>query len=52
MIIGLFIRKQYKIAIDAFDDIVEKTRTIIRPGRREPGRIKPKKPYSMNYKRL
>lgn len=52
MLIGLFIRKQYKKAIDAFDDIVEKTREIIRPGRKIPRRIKPKKQYSMNYKRL
>jgi hypothetical protein len=52
MLIGLFIRKQYKKAIDAFDDIVGKTREIIRPGRKVPRRTNPKKPYSMNYKRL
>ena len=52
MLIGLFIRKQYQKAIKAFDDIVGKTREIIRPGRSEPGKTRPKKPYSMNYKRL
>lgn len=52
MLIGLFIRKQYQKAIKAFDDIVGKTREIIRPGRSEPRKTRPKKPYSMNYKRL
>jgi len=52
MLIGLFIRKQYQKAIKAFDDIVGKTREIIRPGRIEPRKTKPKKSYSMNYKRL
>jgi hypothetical protein len=52
VLIGLFIRKQYQKAIIAFDDIVEKTREIIRPGRKVPRKTKPKRPYAMNYKRL
>ncbi len=52
MLIGLFIRKQYKKAIAAFDIIVANTREIIRPGRSEVRKTKPRKAYSMNYKRL
>jgi hypothetical protein len=52
MLIGLFLRKQFQKAVEAFDDIVGKTREIIRPDRKVPRRTKPKKPYSMNYKRL
>jgi len=46
------IKRQYKKALEAFDDFVEKTREIIKPGRREPRKMKTKRPYSMNYKRL
>jgi len=35
-----------------FNDIVEKTMEIIRPSRKELGRNKHKRLYSMNYKRL
>lgn len=52
MLIGLFIRKQYQKAIDAFDDIVGKTREIIRPNRKVPRKHRQKKLFSMNYKRL
>lgn len=52
VLIGLLVRKQYRKALQAFDEIVAKTREIIRPGRSEPRRKKPKRPYSMNYKRL
>ena len=52
MLIGLFIRKQYQKAMDAFDEIVEKTREIIRSERKVPRKTIPKKHYSMNYKRL
>lgn len=52
MIIGLFIRNQYKNAISAFDNIVQKTREVIRPGRSNKRKARPKNPYSMNYKRL
>lgn len=52
ILISVIIKRQYKKALEAFDDIVKKTREIIRPGRSEPRKMKPKRPYSMNYKRL
>ena len=52
ILIPVFVRKQYKKAFAAFDCIVSKTREIIRPGRNNPRKMKPKKLYSMNYKRL
>lgn len=52
MLVPTFIRKEYKVALQAFDQLVEKTREIIRPGRSNPRNKKPKKLYSMNYKRL
>ena len=52
ILIGVMIKNQYKKALQAFDCIVEKTREIIRPGRSEPRNMKPKRPYSMNYKHL
>lgn len=52
MLVPTFIRKEYRAALQAFDQLVEKTREIIRPGRSNPRKKKPKKPYSMNYKRL
>ncbi len=52
VLIPIFVRKQYKKALKAFDEIVSQTREIIRPGRVIPRKRKPKKSYSMNYKRL
>ncbi len=52
VLIGLFIRKQIKKAFEAFDKIVKSTREIIRPNRKEQRKHRPKKLYSMNYKRL
>ncbi len=52
IMIGMIIKKQFVIALEAFDKIVEKTREIIRPGRRFPRKKIPKRPYHMNYKRL
>jgi hypothetical protein len=52
ILIIIFIRKQFTKALNAFDDVVESTRKIIRTGRSEPRNKKQKKPYSMNYKRL
>lgn len=48
----VFIRKQFVKALHTFDIVVANTREIIRPGRSEPRNKKPKKTYSMNYKRL
>lgn len=50
--IGLFIKKKFHHAIKAFDHIVRKTVEIIRPGRKNPRKKHPKRPYHMNYKRL
>ena len=50
--IAMFIRKDYHVAIEAFDDVVWKTREIIRPGRSNERNHRPKKLYSVNYKRL
>ena len=52
ILIPIFVRKQYKKALKAFDEIVSETREIIRPGRVIPRKQKPKQAYSMNYKRL
>ena len=52
ILIGVFIRNQFQKAIEAFDDNVSKTREIIRPGRSIERKPRPKKLYSMNYKRL
>lgn len=52
ILVSVFIRKQFKNAIKAFDKIVYLTREVIRPGRSNPRKHKQKKPYSMAYKRL
>lgn len=52
ILIPTFIRKEYKAALNAYDQLVEKTREIVRPGRSNPRIKKPKRSYSMNYKRL
>ena len=52
ILIALFIKRKFCEALDAFDKIVERTREVIRPGRNNPRKIKPKRPFSMNYKRL
>jgi hypothetical protein len=52
ILIGIFIKHQFQKALQAFDRLVETTREVIRPGRRFVRNKKPKRPYSMNYKRL
>ncbi len=52
ILIAVFVRKDYKQALEAFDDIVYKTREIIRPGRSVVRNHQHKKLYSMNYKKL
>lgn len=52
ILISVFIKRDYGAAIRAFDDVVSKTREIIRPGRSNERSHRPKKLYSMNYKRL
>jgi Transposase DDE domain len=50
--VGLFLKKLVKKAIAAFDSIVSQTREIIRPGRKNERKKRPKKLYYMNYKPL
>ena len=52
ILIAVFIRTEYKKALEAFDVVVYKTREIIRPGRSVERNHRPKKLYSMNYKKL
>lgn len=52
ILVPTFVKKKYREALQAFDQIVEKTREIVRPARSNPREKKPKRPYSMNYKRL
>ena len=52
ILVGVFLKQQYKKALRAFDDIVYNTREIIRPDRKNERKHRQKKPYSMNYKRL
>ena len=50
--VGLFLKKLVKKAIAAFDSIVSQTREIVRPGRKNERKKRPKKLYYMNYKPL
>ena len=52
ILIAVFLRKHFEKAISAFDKIVAGTREIIRPGRSNPRKKKPKQLYSINYKHL
>ena len=52
ILIPVFIKNNYRKAIAAFDEIVYKTREIIRPDRKNPRNHKPKKLYNMVYKRI
>jgi len=52
ILISMFLKNQFAGAIKAFDDIVYKTREVIRPGRKNERKHRQKKPYCMNYKRL
>jgi len=52
ILVPIFVKNKYEEALKAFDDVVYKTREIIRPGRKNERKHKKKKPYCMNYKRL
>ena len=52
ILMAVMLRKQFNKALEAFDQIVQKTREIIRPGRSVPRKKMPKRSYSMNYKPL
>jgi len=51
IMIAVLLQKQFDKALSASDKMVAATREIIRPGRDVPKK-KPRRPYSMNYKRL
>ena len=50
--IGVFIKKKIKSFLISFDEILTKTKEAIRPNRSFPRNHKPKKPKSMNYKKM
>lgn len=50
--ITLFMKNMVEKALQAFDNIVEKTKELIRPNRKNPRKHHPKRLYHMNYKRL
>jgi Transposase DDE domain len=50
--IGIFIKRKLKQFITAFDQILQKSTEIVRPGRSFTRNHKQKKPKSMNYKKL
>lgn len=52
VVISIFLKNKIKKGIAAFDDIVYKTREIIRPNRKNPRNHKPKRQHHMNYKNL
>jgi hypothetical protein len=50
--VGLFINKTIDAAITAFDNLMIKTKEIVRPNRKVPRKKRPKKLFHMNYKAL
>ncbi len=52
IIVSIFLKGKLKKALQAYDDIVYKTREIIRKERSNPRNHRQKKPYNMNYKSL
>lgn len=50
--IGMLLGRVVRLALVAFDSIVYKTRELIRLGRQNPRKKRPKKIHYMNYKRL
>jgi hypothetical protein len=50
--IPIFIKRKFEEGLKVFDELVYKTREIIRPDRVVPRKKKPKRPYHMNYKSL
>ena len=52
ILIPMFIKKKFRESLDAFDNLVSKTREIIRPDRSNPRIHRPKNKHHMNYKPL
>lgn len=51
-LVPMFLKGKFEQALKAFDDLVYRTRELIRPGRNEPRHHRQKKRHSMNYKKL
>jgi hypothetical protein len=52
ILVGMFGKSDYQGALNAFDNIVSRTREIIRPKRKNERKHRPKKTYPMNHKPL
>ncbi len=52
MFIPMFLKRKLGRLLKVFDDLVYRTREIIRPGRSNPRNHRPKRQYHMNYKKL
>ena len=52
ILVGLFARGDYAAALKAFDQVVSKTKEIIRPNRKNPRKHRLKIPYAMNHRPL
>jgi hypothetical protein len=52
ILVPSFIRRKFEQALHAFDELVAKTREIVRPNRSNTRQHKPPKRHYMNYKRL
>jgi hypothetical protein len=50
--IPIFLKNLIEKGIAAFDALIYKTREIIRPNRKNDRKHRPKKPYTMNYKKM
>lgn len=52
ILVSVFIKGNIVMALKAFDDLVQRTREIIRPNRKMERKKRPNKTYSINYKRI
>lgn len=52
LIIPLFLRRKHQKSIDAFDEIVSRTREVVRPGRSNPRDKRTRRVFHQNYKPL
>ncbi|MFN9319534.1 MAG: hypothetical protein ACK58Q_03035, partial [Chitinophagales bacterium] len=52
LLVPIYIKKKIRKALKVFDDIVYRTREIVRKGRSLERKKRPRKNYSMNYKKL
>ena len=52
MAVRMFNKSKFKQALQAFDRLIYLTRKVVRTGRKNPRKKRPKKQYHMNYKSL